>query len=286
MSALAAAVAATAAGIIGLVLADVVTREFRTRLDKLPATVIRVAVVRAPRPLRTELHDEWRAELNEILRGREALPLTRLWIGTRYALGLLRSSRTIGRTLSLTSAVDPLSALLSGASYSDAEQDMLRRAYQVAAEWHQDQWRRSGDPHVTHTVAVARILADLGMDATCVCAGLLHDLPSRTDRPTDRVLAEFGVEVAAIIRDVIALDSVTEPSITALVESTERRVLALKLADRLHNMQTIEFMKVEKQRQKSRETLWLFAPLAGRIGFDRLQNELEDLAVSTLVRTR
>jgi len=284
MSGLATTVLAVVAGTIGMVLADVVTREFRTRLDRLPTAVIRCAVARAPRPLRAELRDEWQAELAEILRGREALPATRLWIGMRYALGLLRSSRTIGRTLSHAHADDRLSALVSEVPYTDAEKDLLRRAYRVAAQWHQNQWRYSGDPYVTHSVAVARILADLGMDATCVCAGLLHDLPSDTEFSADRVLAEFGGEVAAIIRDVIALDSVPEASIAAVLEATERRVLALKLADRLHNMQTIDFVSVEKQRRKSRETLSFFAPMAGRLGFDRLQDELEDLAVSTLVR--
>lgn len=285
MSGLATTVLAVVAGTIGMVLADVVTREFRTRLDRLPTMVIRCAVARAPRLLRPELRDEWQAELAEILRGREALPATRLWMGTRYALGLLWSSRTIGRTLSQTHAEDPLSTLLSEAPYTDAEKDLLCRAYQVAAQWHQDQWRRSGDPYVTHPVAVARILADLGMDATCVCAGLLHDVPSCADLPADEVLAEFGREVATMIRDVIALDSVPEDSIAAVLEFTERRVLALKLADRLHNMQTIDFMGVEKQRRKSRETLSFFVPMAGRMGFDRLQTELESLAVSTLVRT-
>lgn len=268
-----------------MMLADVVTRELRSRLDRLPVVIVRCAAARVRGPLRAELRDEWCAELGEILRGREGLPVTRLWVGIRYALGLLRSSRTIGRTLSPNSVGDPLSALLSGASYSDAETDMLRRAYQVAAQGHRGQWRRSGDPFLTHPVAVARILADLGMDAACVCAGLLHDIPEQSDFPAEQLLVEFGTDVMAIIRDVTALDSRSEPSAAAILESTPRRVLAVKLADRLHNMQTIDFMGIETQRRKSRETLTFFAPLAGRLGFDGVRRELEDLAVSTLVRT-
>ena len=178
---------------------------------------------------------------------------------------------------------------LSCISYSGSELELIRKAYVVAAHWHRDQWRRSGDAYVSHCVAVARILADMDMDAATVCAGLLHDVPADTGCPPDRLLAEFGGEITAIVGSVIGLDSLRVGSAAALVEglveNTERRVLAVKQADRLHNLQMVSYLQPDMQRRKSRETLDLFAPVAGRLGFDNIKEQLEDLALATLLRS-
>jgi len=121
----------------------------------------------------------------------------------------------------------------------------------------------------------------MGMDAASVCAGLLHDVSADTDCPPDRLLTDFGGEIAAIVGNVIALDSLRAESVTAVLGTTDRRVLAVKLADRLHNMRTISYVRREKQR-RCRETLDLFAPLAGRLGLDDVRKQLEDLALATL----
>jgi HD domain len=284
MNAFAVAVLALAGGFLGVAMADLVSEEIRARLDKAPRALLRVAVLRLPASLRGELSDEWSAELAEILSGSEALPVTRLWVGGRFAVGLLFSSRRVGRALGRRPADDLLPPELSGIAYTGLELATVRKAYATAAQWHRNQWRRSGDPHVTHCVAVARILADMGMDATTVCAGLLHDVTADTDFSVTRLQAEFGDEIAAIVGDVVELDSLRSGSVAGVLEATEPRVLAVKLADRLHNMQTIQYMQAEKQRLKSRETLDLFAPLAGRLGLESVKGQLEDLAQATLAR--
>jgi hypothetical protein len=285
MSALVTSAIALVGGFMGVALGDVLSNEIRARLDKIPHAIVQVAVLRLPVPLRRELSDEWSAELTEILRGHEALAVTRLWVGVRYSTGLLRSSAQVGRALSPDNAGDPLPSELSGLSYSGPELELIRQAYVVAAHWHRDQWRRSGDPYVTHCVAVARILADLGMDAATVCAGLLHDVPADTGCPPDRLLAEFGSEIMSMVGSVIGLDPLPAESVAVMLENTDRRVLAVKLADRLHNMQTINHVLPDMQRRKSRETLDLLAPVAGRLGLDNVKEQLEDLALATLLRS-
>lgn len=181
---------------------------------------------------------------------------------------------------------DRLPADLTGLPYSADDMETISRAYAVAAYWHRDQWRKSGDPYVTHSVAVARILADLGMDAASVCAGLLHDVPDDTPCPPDQLRMEFGDEIMGIVGKVLELDSLRTTSVTTVLEAAEPRVLAVKLADRLHNMQTLRHVGVDKQERKSRETLELFAPVAAHLGLDTLKRQLEDLALATLYPQR
>jgi GTP pyrophosphokinase len=175
---------------------------------------------------------------------------------------------------------------LADLPFREADKALIGRAYAVAAYWHRDQWRRSGDPYVTHCVAVARILAAMGMDAALVCAGLLHDVPADTACPRDLLPTQFGQEITALVDTVIELDSLQGASADAVLQAAGPRALALKLADRLHNMQTIGFISPDRQQRKSRETLDVFAPLAARLGLHQVGSELELLARATIDRRR
>ena len=166
--------------------------------------------------------------------------------------------------------------------FTGPELALIGQAYAAAAFWHRNQWRRSGDPYVTHCVAVARILADMGMDATTVCAGLLHDVLADTECSSGVLLAAFGEEVAATVREVMELDTLRITSPTTVLEAAEPRALAVKLADRLHNMQTIAFVNPDKQQRKSQETLDVFAPLAAHLGLHVVSHQLSGLALATI----
>ncbi|MFC4113687.1 HD domain-containing protein [Nonomuraea zeae] len=158
---------------------------------------------------------------------------------------------------------------------------LVERAYEVAAHWHRDQVRHSGDPYITHPVAVAVILAELGLDHEMICAGLLHDVLDDTACPEDELVAEFGQPVVDVLRGLLALDDPERrPPDWAI--STDERVLLLKLADRLHNQRTMRFLPEERQRQKCRETLDVVAPVAARLGLVQVEEELRRLASERL----
>lgn len=171
-----------------------------------------------------------------------------------------------------------------------ADTRLLIRAYEVAEKAHRGQYRKSGDPYITHPLAVATILADLGMDTTTLAAGLLHDTVEDTDYSLEDATAEFGEEVARLVDGVTKLDKVKygraaeaetiRKMIIAMAH--DPRVLVIKLADRLHNMRTMRFLAPEKQRRKARETLEVLAPLAHRLGMSTVKWELEDLAFGIL----
>jgi GTP diphosphokinase / guanosine-3',5'-bis(diphosphate) 3'-diphosphatase len=175
---------------------------------------------------------------------------------------------------------------------SQTEHRLIVRAAQVATKAHQGQFRQSGDPYITHPVAVATIVADLGLDARSVAAALLHDAVEDTGMTLTDVSAEFGDEVAAIVDGVTKLDRLQFDSKEAQQAATVRkmlvamakdwRVLVIKLADRLHNMRTISVMPESKQRRTAQETLDIYAPLAHRLGIQELKWRLEDLAFATL----
>ncbi|MGP4110944.1 RelA/SpoT family protein [Streptomyces sp. 4N509B] len=174
-----------------------------------------------------------------------------------------------------------------------ADTTALRRiehAYQVAERWHRGQKRKSGDPYITHPLAVTTILAELGMDAATLMAGLLHDTVEDTEYGLDSLRRDFGEQVAQLVDGVTKLDKVKfgeaaqAETVRKMVVAMARdpRVLVIKLADRLHNMRTMRFLKREKQEQKARETLEIYAPLAHRLGMNTIKWELEDLAFAIL----
>jgi GTP diphosphokinase / guanosine-3',5'-bis(diphosphate) 3'-diphosphatase len=166
----------------------------------------------------------------------------------------------------------------------------LEHAYVVAEEMHRGQTRRSGEPYITHPVAVAEILAELGMNVSTLSAALLHDTVEDTAYSIDALRVDFGDEVADLVDGVTKLDKVTygqaakAETVRKMVVAMARdiRVLVIKLADRLHNMRTLRFVPDAKQQDTARETLEIYAPLAHRLGMNTIKWELEDLSFETL----
>ncbi|WP_221584428.1 bifunctional (p)ppGpp synthetase/guanosine-3',5'-bis(diphosphate) 3'-pyrophosphohydrolase [Microbacterium sp. G2-8] len=167
---------------------------------------------------------------------------------------------------------------------------VIEKAYRVADEKHAGQKRRSGEPYITHPLAVAQILADLGLGPRAIAAALLHDTVEDTGYPLDELTAEFGDEVALLVDGVTKLDKVkygesaqaetVRKMIVAM--SKDVRVLVIKLADRLHNARTWGFVPPEKAKKKATETLEIYAPLAHRLGIAAIKSELEDLSFAVL----
>ncbi len=176
------------------------------------------------------------------------------------------------------------------ANHPKADLTLLERAYVVAEQAHGTQTRKSGDPYITHPLAVATILADIGMTEPTLMAALLHDTVEDTSYTLDELRHDFGDEVALLVDGVTKLDKVKygdsaqAETIRKMIVAMSRdiRVLVIKLADRLHNMRTLRYLKQETQERKARETLEIFAPLAHRLGMNTLKWELEDLAFATL----
>ncbi|WP_432000276.1 RelA/SpoT family protein [Streptomyces sioyaensis] len=166
----------------------------------------------------------------------------------------------------------------------------IERAYQVAERWHRGQKRKSGDPYITHPLAVTTILAELGMDPATLMAGLLHDTVEDTEYGLDTLRNDFGDQVALLVDGVTKLDRVKfgeaaqAETVRKMVVAMAKdpRVLVIKLADRLHNMRTMRYLKREKQEKKARETLEIYAPLAHRLGMNTIKWELEDLSFAIL----
>jgi GTP pyrophosphokinase len=170
----------------------------------------------------------------------------------------------------------------------------IERAYEYAARLHRGQDRKSGDPYITHPLAVTTILAELGMNTETLCAALLHDTIEDTDYTLEELRRDFGDDIAALVDGVTKLDKVKygdaaqAETVRKMVVAMSRdiRVLVIKLADRLHNMRTLRYLPRHKQEQKSREVLEIFAPLAHRLGMNTVKWELEDLAFATLYPKR
>jgi GTP diphosphokinase / guanosine-3',5'-bis(diphosphate) 3'-diphosphatase len=166
--------------------------------------------------------------------------------------------------------------------------DIIRRAWQFCLQQHEGQKRASGEPYVVHPLEVGLVLAELKMDSTAIAAGLLHDAVEDTDVTTDEIEKLFGEQVAHIVEGVTKLDKIKfanredhqaeniRKMLLAMV--TDVRVVLIKLADRLHNMRTLEHLKPEKRQKIAQETLDIYAPLAHRLGMGKLRGELEDLA--------
>ncbi len=189
----------------------------------------------------------------------------------------------------------PLLAIYKG-NQPRAETTLITRAYEVARAAHEGQVRRSGDAYIEHPLAVAKILANLGLDDVTLAAALLHDAVEDTGVTVEEVAAEFGHDVAAIVDGVTKLDRVSFDSKEAQQAATMRkmlvamakdiRVLLIKLADRLHNMRTIAALRPDKQQRIAQETLDVYAPLAHRLGIAEMKWQLEDLAFATLYPKR
>jgi len=173
-------------------------------------------------------------------------------------------------------------------SNTKVDKEFVTKAYNFAYEAHKNQRRESGEPYVLHPVEVACILADMGMDTTTVTAGLLHDVIEDTSYTHEDLEKMFSKEVADLVEGVTKLDKIeskTKEEEQAdnvrkmlLAMSDDLRVILIKLADRLHNMRTLKFMSVKKQKIKAKETFDIYAPLAHRLGMSKLKWELEDLA--------
>ena len=201
------------------------------------------------------------------------------------------SSRALGCEISS----DPLNPLLPiwrvcEAHHPGEDLSILRRAYARAVKQHAPQRRKSGEPYIIHPLAVAQILADLGMGPVVVAAGLLHDTVEDTDYTLDECRQEFGDTVAGLVDGVTKLskmeygDLAQAETIRKMVVAMSRdvRVLVVKLADRVHNARTWRYVKASNAQRKARETLDVYAPLANRLGMNAIKTELEELSFKVL----
>ncbi|NLS08731.1 bifunctional (p)ppGpp synthetase/guanosine-3',5'-bis(diphosphate) 3'-pyrophosphohydrolase [Nesterenkonia sp. MY13] len=202
-----------------------------------------------------------------------------------------RPPRTVG-TLAESADSPLLEPLLRAIRAQNGEQDLelIRRAFDVAHHHHAGQKRKSGDPYITHPVAVATILAELGLNGATLAAALLHDTVEDTDYSLDTLTGDFGEEIALLVDGVTKLDKLKFGDAAqaetvrkmVLAMAKDIRVLMIKLADRLHNARTWRYVPPEKSAKKAKETLEIFSPLAHRLGMNTIKWELEDLSFAAL----
>ena len=177
--------------------------------------------------------------------------------------------------------------------HPSADISMIEKAYRLATEAHRGQVRKSGEPYIIHPLWVGIILADLEMDKETIVAGMLHDAVEDTDMTLEEVSREFSEEVALLVDGVTKLGqlSYSQDKLEIQAENLRKmflamakdiRVIIIKLADRLHNMRTLEFMRPEKQQEKARETMDIYAPIAQRLGISKIKIELDDLSLKYL----
>ncbi|NQU43900.1 bifunctional (p)ppGpp synthetase/guanosine-3',5'-bis(diphosphate) 3'-pyrophosphohydrolase, partial [bacterium] len=188
----------------------------------------------------------------------------------------------------------PLSEILGPEveRFTDVERDWLAKAYELARDSHLDIKRLSGEPYIVHPIAVAHLLIEMGMDWSAICAGLLHDTIEDTQVTYEDLKRQFPDPVADLVQGVTKISSLSFRStheeqvenlrkmIVAMAQDI--RVILIKLADRLHNMQTLQYLPVAKQRRIARSTMEIYAPLAHRLGIYRIKSTLEDLAMRYL----
>lgn len=180
--------------------------------------------------------------------------------------------------------------ILASMESQGSDRELILRAYDIAAKAHQGQLRKSGEPYITHPIAVAEILAELGMNTATIIAALLHDTVEDTPYSLNQLRSDFGGEVADLVDGVTKLDRVVYgPDAEAetvrkmvIAMSRDIRVLVIKLADRLHNARTWKYLSEETVSRKARETLDIYAPLAHRLGMNAIKWELEDLSFAAL----
>ncbi|WP_408641652.1 RelA/SpoT family protein [Solicola gregarius] len=200
-----------------------------------------------------------------------------------------RLARLGSRSTSTIPVLEPLLHIVR-TTHPKADVGIIERAYLTAERLHVDQRRKSGDPYITHPLAVTTILAELGMTPATLCAALLHDTVEDTPYAIDQLRDDFGDEVAQLVDGVTKLDKVKygdsaqAETIRKMIVAMSRdiRVLVIKLADRLHNMRTLRHLRQDKQERIARETIEIYAPLAHRLGMNTIKWELEDLSFSTL----
>ncbi|MBO5335261.1 MAG: HD domain-containing protein, partial [Clostridia bacterium] len=176
--------------------------------------------------------------------------------------------------------------------YVGEDRESLLRAYAYAEKAHSAQKRASGEPYFIHPCAVAKILIDLGMNAPTISAALLHDVIEDTEATEEDIKREFGAEVLNLVAGVTKLDKIEFKSQAEadaenfrkifVAMAKDIRVIIIKLADRLHNMRSLNFLSHERQQRMASETLDIYAPLAGRLGISQIKCELEDLCLKYL----
>ena len=177
--------------------------------------------------------------------------------------------------------------------HPSADTTMVEKAYKIASEAHKDQKRKSGEPYIIHPLCVAIILADLELDKETIIAGLLHDVVEDTVMTNEEIRAEFGEDVEHLVDGVTKLGQLSYDADKVEVQgenlrkmflamAKDIRVIVIKLADRLHNMRTLQYMKPEKQKEKARETMEIYSPIAQRLGISKIKIELDDLSLKYL----
>ena len=202
----------------------------------------------------------------------------------RRMLAMLGSQKSSG-----AAALDPLFAAMRR-HHQKVDSALIERAYRTSEQYHDGQLRKSGDAYITHPLAVATILASLGLNEPTICAALLHDTVEDTGYTLAQLTHDFGEEIATMVDGVTKLDKVVygesakAETIRKMVIAMSRdiRVLIIKLADRLHNMRTISSLRQDKQIRIARDTLEIYAPLAHRLGMNAIKWELEDLSFSVI----
>ena len=206
-----------------------------------------------------------------------------------------RADAAVKSMSDFTSPEDLYQELISSVRkyHPSADISMIQKAYEVAREAHKDQKRKSGEPYIIHPLCVAIILADLELDKETIAAGLLHDAVEDTWMTYEEVEKEFGSEVALLVDGVTKLGQLnySKDKVELQAENLRKmflamakdiRVILIKLADRLHNMRTLQYMKPEKQLEKARETMDIYAPIAMRLGISKIKVELDDLSLKYL----
>lgn len=190
---------------------------------------------------------------------------------------------------------EPLNTIIQG--YLSAEQiELVKRAFVIARDAHEGQFRSSGEPYITHPVAVAAIIAEMRLDHEAVIAALLHDVIEDTPYTEEQLTQEFGKSVAEIVEGVSKLDKLkfrTRQEAQAesfrkmiLAMTKDIRVVLIKLADRTHNMRTLGSLRPDKRRRIAKETLEIYSPLAHRLGIEHIKDELEDLGFQAMYPQR
>ena len=205
-------------------------------------------------------------------------------VGMRRRLSRLGATRP-----QQTAALGPLFQVIRS-NHPKADLSLVERAFHTAERYHREQRRKSGDAYITHPLAVTTILAELGMTEATLCAALLHDTVEDTAYTLKELTKDFGEEIALLVDGCTKVDkikygeSAKSDTIRKMVVAMSRdiRVLVIKLADRLHNMRTLHYLRPDKQSRIALETLEIYAPLAHRLGMNTIKWELEDLAFATM----